>query len=93
MSLPSTVTMSRSIPIPALLRVADSRWPAALAHKPYVDALPPADQLTTPHYFSKSEKELLAGTNLQGAVETQDAEWRKEAAVVSSVLKEEGLTW
>ncbi|WOO80919.1 Ribosomal lysine N-methyltransferase set10 [Vanrija pseudolonga] len=67
--------------------------PAALAHYPYIRALPPAADLTTPLFFSAEERQLLAGTNLAGAVADREREWGTESAVLRAVLKEDGLTW
>ncbi|KAL1410964.1 hypothetical protein Q8F55_001907 [Vanrija albida] len=73
--------------------VHEAEAPAALAHYPYVRALPPPAELTTPLYFSEDERALLAGTNLAGAVADREREWGEESAALRSVLKEDGLTW
>lgn len=67
--------------------------PASLVHGPYVAALPTTEELTTPLYFNPTERAMLAGTNLAGAVADREREWGAEADVVRAVLKEDGLTW
>lgn len=69
------------------------RYPDALAHGPYIAALPATSELTTPLYFSADERRLLAATNLAGAVADREAEWTAESEAVRAVLKEDGLTW
>lgn len=69
------------------------RLPACLSHGPYIAALPPPAELTTPLYFTPAERALLQSTNLAGAVAEREAEWTAESEAVRSMLKEEGLTW
>ncbi|BEI81573.1 hypothetical protein CcaverHIS002_0207330 [Cutaneotrichosporon cavernicola] len=64
-------------------------WPEALKHRPYVETLPTP---STPHTWTEAERGLLKGTNLAGAVEKQEREWRAEAETLRTVLKEEGFT-
>lgn len=67
--------------------------PASLAHYPYIAALPPTAELSTPLWFTSSERDLLTGTNLRGAIEGRENEWKEEAAAVRSTLRIEGLSW
>ncbi|GMK54051.1 hypothetical protein CspeluHIS016_0106370 [Cutaneotrichosporon spelunceum] len=69
---------------------AGKDWPEALKHRPYVESLPLP---STPHTWTDAERGLLRGTNLAGAVEKQEREWRAEADTLGTVLKEEGFTW
>lgn len=70
-----------------------SSLPKEFAHWQYIQSLPTDTELRTPLYFNKSERELLKGTNLYGAVEDRRAEWKAESAAVREVLQLEGLTW
>lgn len=54
-----------------------SEWPASLRHQAYVDALPPAASLRTPHYFSAAEFELLRGSSVYGAAKETEANWQR----------------
>ncbi|BEJ12274.1 hypothetical protein CspHIS471_0207340 [Cutaneotrichosporon sp. HIS471] len=69
---------------------AAKEWPEVLKHRPYVETLPTP---STPHTWTEAERGLLKGTNLVGAVEKQEREWRAEAETLRTVLKEEGFTW
>lgn len=61
----------------------------ALAHGPYIDALPPPP--TTPLYYSEQEQALLAGTNLLPGSRERKAEWAAESERVREL--DAGLTW
>lgn len=51
-----------------------------LKHFPYLDLLPPKDELTTALYFTPEELDLFRGTNLYGACNDRLNEWQKEWA-------------
>jgi hypothetical protein len=67
--------------------------PNELQHGIYLSSLPKDDGLQTPLYFSAEERDLLRGTNLHGATEDRERDWRAESDVVRTILKQEGLTW
>lgn len=67
---------------------------AKLEHWPYVDMLPPPQSLTTPLHFTEDERHLLAGTNLFGAVNDREDEWKKELERVGrSVKLDKTIDW
>lgn len=47
-------------------------------HDPYISALPKPKDMRTPVYFTYDERRLLAGTNLEGAVNDRENGWRNE---------------
>ncbi|WWC66594.1 uncharacterized protein I206_100497 [Kwoniella pini CBS 10737] len=71
----------------------DEQLPSALAHSPYIEALPSTSNLTTPLYFSSAELDLLKGSTMYQAVNARKQEWKAESDAIRSVLKEDGLTW
>ncbi|BEJ04917.1 hypothetical protein CcaverHIS641_0207340 [Cutaneotrichosporon cavernicola] len=85
-SCPFSVAITPTLAADAITKV----WPEALKHRPYVETLPTP---STPHTWTEAERGLLKGTNLAGAVEKQEREWRAEAETLRTVLKEEGFTW
>ncbi|GEM06633.1 lysine methyltransferase [Rhodotorula toruloides] len=68
-----------------------------LQHQPYVDFLPISEGLRTPLYFTPAERELLRGTNLYGAMQEREDDWKAEWREVTSWVSDEEvrkeLTW
>ncbi|ORY30006.1 hypothetical protein BCR39DRAFT_530565 [Naematelia encephala] len=67
--------------------------PSSLRHLPYINALPPCSELLTPLFYSPAELELLAGTNLYGAVHDREQELRAEYEQVQSKLRGDAPSW
>ncbi|THH16441.1 hypothetical protein EW146_g4197 [Bondarzewia mesenterica] len=71
----------------------------ALSHAPYLNTLPPPEQLRTPLHFTPTELEALKGTNLHGATLDRRIEWRKEWSQCQQVIAcintqwAESFTW
>ncbi|KAH7877122.1 SET domain-containing protein [Lentinula edodes] len=49
-----------------------------LRHRPYVQTLPTPDQLRTGLFLSSAERELFQGTNLYGAIQEREQEWKSD---------------
>ncbi|KAJ3932166.1 MAG: SET domain protein [Lentinula lateritia] len=49
-----------------------------LRHRPYVQTLPTSNQLRTGLFLSSAERELFQGTNLYGAIQDREQEWKSE---------------
>ncbi|BGO90464.1 hypothetical protein NBRC10512_004730 [Rhodotorula toruloides] len=68
-----------------------------LQHQPYVDFLPKSEAMRTPLYFTPAERELLRGTNLYGAAQEREDDWKAEWREVTSWVTDEEvrreLTW
>lgn len=68
-----------------------------LRHQPYVDYLPKPEAMRTTLYFNPAERELLQGTNLYGATQEREDDWKAEWREVTSWVNDEEvqaeLTW
>lgn len=70
----------------------------ALAHEPYISALPSPSSIRTPLYFSPAERALLRGTNLDGATRDREELWQNERAQALARLQapeevKNAITW
>ncbi|PPQ70443.1 hypothetical protein CVT26_013937 [Gymnopilus dilepis] len=77
----------------------NSAGKGVLAHFPYLNTLPSSEKLRTPLHFTPTELDLFKGTNLYGATQDREREWKSEweqcQAAVSQVNNGWGdlLTW
>ncbi|GAA6063235.1 hypothetical protein JCM10212_005842 [Sporobolomyces blumeae] len=68
-----------------------------LDHVAYVEALPTSESMRTTLYFSAKERDLLRGSNLQGATVDRERGWRDEWNEVTGWIVDENVrrevTW
>ncbi|KAJ3722676.1 SET domain protein [Lentinula raphanica] len=64
-----------------------------LQHHPYVDTLPASKQLQTGLFLTSEERELFRGTNMYGAIQDREQEWRLEWNQCRNVVAEVNTEW
>ncbi|KAG2013346.1 tho2 protein [Coprinopsis cinerea AmutBmut pab1-1] len=64
-----------------------------LIHGPYVNILPPSEQLSTSTYFTPEELERFKGTNLYGATLDRLREWQSEWKQCQNIVSEKKQGW
>ncbi|EKM79884.1 hypothetical protein AGABI1DRAFT_119942 [Agaricus bisporus var. burnettii JB137-S8] len=72
--------------------LSDSK-PTELEHYPYLDTLPPLNQLRTPLQFTKIEIETFKGSNLYHATLNRERQLKEEWQECQSVLISQNDSW
>jgi hypothetical protein len=65
----------------------------AFTHQPYINTLPPPNELLTPLHFSAAELELLKGTNLYHATLDRRRDWQQEWDICRDVVTATNQEW